>query len=274
MIKTFAGKVIVVTGASSGMGREYALLFAREGSILALCDFDPLGLEETKAKVIQQTPQCKVFSAVLDVSDQSAVESFSTDVKKALGNAFVVINNAGIAGGNSPVWLIQTDDFERTMKVNFWGVVNGTRAFLPQLLEEGTGAIVNVSSVFGLLGTPNNSDYCASKFAVRGFTESLAVELSQSLIQVHLVYPGGIDTNIAAKSKNGEFSRQFLTTPAIDMVERVKRGILRNEPRIIYGNNAAQIWWGVRLLPFSKLRHRVWNQMKSALDMSDYQILK
>lgn len=132
------------------------------------------------------------------------------------------------------------------------------------------GAVVNVSSIFGLVGTPNNSDYCASKFAVRGFTESLMVELSSSKIQVHLVHPGGIATNIASKAEHAKFAQKFLTTPADEIVEVVRKGIENNEPRIVYGNNAARVWFAARFLPFKVLRDLLWKQMGPTLNQDHY----
>ncbi|HEX4917839.1 MAG TPA: SDR family oxidoreductase [Limnobacter sp.] len=218
-MKNFNNKVVVITGAASGMGRAYALMFAREGSHLALRDHAP------------QYPNIRVHHQVLDVSNKQAVYQFAEQTKAALGNACIVINNAGVSG---------------------------------------EGAIVNVPSVFGLVGTPNNSDYCASKFAVRGFTESLAVELCRSNIQVHLVHPGGINTNIASQAKHEKFAKKFLTTPPEDIVEVVRKCILNNEPRIVYGNNAARIWWGARFVPFKALRKVLWQQMGPTLDPAPY----
>ncbi|HEX4843899.1 MAG TPA: SDR family oxidoreductase [Limnobacter sp.] len=269
-MKNFKNKVVVVTGAASGMGRAYALMFAREGSHLALCDYAAEGLEQTIAMVKAQHPNTRMFHQVLDVSSKQAVYTFATQSKAALGNACIVINNAGVSGEGAPVWAMGDASYERVMGINFWGVVYGTRAFLPQLIEAKEGAIVNVSSVFGLVGTPNNSDYCASKFAVRGFTESLAVELNRSNIQVHLVHPGGINTNIASQAKHEKFARKFLTTPPEDIVEVVRKCIVSNEPRIVYGNNAARIWWGARFVPFKALRKVLWQQMGPTLDPAPY----
>ena len=202
-MKNFNNKVVVITGAGSGMGRAYALEFARLGARLALNDFDATGLTETLA-MLPGLPTDSVHSQVFDVGDKTAMHDFAAAVQARLGNAHVVINNAGISGGGLPVWLKDDAAYARTMQVNFFGVVYGTRAFLPQLLANGEGAIINVSSVFGLVGTPDTSDYCASKFAVRGFTESLMVELQQSPISVHLVHPGGVRTNIAKDVEGGE----------------------------------------------------------------------
>lgn len=272
-MKNFKDKVVVVTGAASGMGRAYAQVFAKLGSKLALCDFDPKGLQET-VDLLGGHSNGRLMSTVVDVSDQAAVYEFAKAVKSQLGNAHVVINNAGVSGEGRPVWALSDHSYERVMGINFWGVVWGTRAFLPQLLENGEGAVVNVSSIFGLVGTPSNSDYCASKFAVRGFTESLAVELQSTKVQVHLVHPGGIATNIANKEEHAEFARKFLTTPPLEICEYVVKCIERNEPRIVYGNNAARVWWGSRMLPFKVFKKLLWQQMGHTLAKADYELVR
>ncbi|WP_341237979.1 SDR family oxidoreductase [uncultured Limnobacter sp.] len=268
-MKNFKDKVVVITGAGSGMGRSYALMFANVGSKIALCDYDEKGLKETEKQVMQAS-NVQVYAETLDVSDKAGVYAFAQAVKAALGNAHVIINNAGVSGEGRPVWALSDDSYERVMGINFWGVVHGTRAFLPQLLDNGEGAVVNVSSIFGLVGTPSNSDYCASKFAVRGFTESLMVELSNSKVQVHLVHPGGINTNIASKPEHEKFAKKFLTTPPDEVCEYVLKCIKKNEPRIVYGNNAARVWLGSRLIPFKRMRHILWQQMGRTLNAEDY----
>jgi len=272
-MKNFKDKVVVVTGAGSGMGRAYALKFSRLGSRLAICDYDERGLKETAELIIQQSGATPLSQKV-DVSKKDAVYSFASKVKESFGNAHIVINNAGISGEGKPTWDLPDTSIERVMAINFWGVVYGTRAFLPQLLENGAGAIVNVSSIFGLVGTPNNSDYCASKFAVRGFTESLAVELSSSRIQVHLVHPGGVATNIDANSEDSKFADQYLTTSPDDIADIVYRKLLKNEPRIVCGNNASLVWFCARFIPFKYLRNWLWSSMKSTLNLQNYKVLK
>jgi NAD(P)-dependent dehydrogenase (short-subunit alcohol dehydrogenase family) len=268
-VRNFRNKVVVITGAASGMGRSYALMFAKLGSKIAICDFDEAGLHETE-RLVKQVADVPLHSEKLDVSNKAGVYAFAQAVKTQLGNTHVIINNAGVSGEGRPVWALSDDSYERVMNINFWGVVHGTRAFLPQLLENGEGAVVNVSSIFGLVGTPSNSDYCASKFAVRGFTESLMVELSKSEVQVHLVHPGGINTNIASKPEHKEFAQKFLTTPPEEICEFVLACIRKNEPRIVYGNNAARVWLGSRLLPFKRMRHVLWQQMGRTLGQDDY----
>ncbi len=265
-MKTFTDKVVVITGAGSGMGRSYALELARRGAVLALNDYDAAALAETVALLSAGT---KSFTAAFDVSDRDAVHRFADETAAALGPAHVVINNAGISGFMKPVWTTADEDYERVMAVNFYGVVHGTRAFLPQLRENGEGAVVNVSSIFGLTGTPSSSDYCASKAAVRGFTESLMVELVNEPITVHLVHPGGIATNIAAGGGE-EFARKYLRTSPDDIANKVADGILRNRPRIVYGYNARPVQLAANFLPRGLVNNALWRQISPTLDQADY----
>ncbi len=249
-MKSFKNKTVVITGAGSGMGRAYALAFAKLGARLAIADVDITGLEETKAR-LGALPHGGIYIDKLDVGNRDAVFNFSKNVKKALGNAHVIINNAGVGGAGMPTWCVSPEQYERTMQINFFGVVYGTQAFLPQIIENNEGAIVNVSSIFGLVGTPDSSDYCASKFAVRGFTESLMVELQDSPISVHLVHPGGINTNIVKGVEGGEaFAKKYLKTSADDIVQFVIKGIKAGKPRLVYGHQAFVTWllsWSVPL---------------------------
>ena len=246
-MKDFKNKTVAITGAGSGMGRAYAIEFARLGSKVAITDIDAEGLAETRS-LVEKLPHNGLYSEALDVGQRDAIFTFADNVKNALGNTHVIINNAGIGGGGVPVWAMAPDQYERTLQVNFFAVVYGTQAFLPQLLENREGAVVNVSSVFGLVGTPNASDYCASKFAVRGFTESLMVELEDSPISVHLVHPGGIKTNIAKGVEGGEeFTRKYLKTDPADIVRYVIRGIRNGKQRLVYGHQSSMLWlasWG------------------------------
>lgn len=261
-MKSFNQKVVVVTGAGSGMGRSYALEFARLGAHVALNDFSQPGLAETLRLLKSQYPHTRIHSKIFDVGDRTAMYTFAGEVQQVLGNAHVIVNNAGVGGGGAAVWEIDDQIFEHTMQVNFFGVVHGTRAFLPQLKANNEGAIINVSSIFGFVGTPGSSAYCASKFAVRGFTESLMVELYGTPISVHAVHPGGIKTNIASQSERGQaFADKFLKTDATQTVKHVLRGVLANQPRIVYGYRATPVWLSSWLLPL-KLRNRlIYKQM-------------
>jgi len=272
-MKTFKNKVVVITGAASGMGRAYALAFAKLGALVAICDVDEAGLGETQRQ-IQSCSDVHSYSAVVDISSEKAVYDFADAVKAELGNAHVIVNNAGVEGGGRPCWGVETATMERVMSINFYGVVFGTRAFLPHLLDNGEGAVVNISSVFGMIGTPNNSDYCASKFAVRGFSESLMVELTDTPISVHLVHPGGIATNIVRNEDQKEIAGNFLTTPAEDIVDYVIASIKRGDKRIVYGNGAFSIWLVTRLLSLKVQCALLWRFMgKQGAGSADYQRL-
>ncbi|MEM7141396.1 MAG: SDR family oxidoreductase [Actinomycetota bacterium] len=232
---TFTDRIVVVTGAGSGMGRAYAKEFEKVGAKLALCDIDPVGLDETVA-TLRHRGADRVFRATVDVADEQAMHDFADASRGALGNAHIVINNAGIAGGMAPGAEMSVKDHERVFAVNYYGVVHGTLAFMPQLEVVDAAALVNISSIFGMIGAPGNADYCATKFAVRGYTEVLMAELADSHIQIHLVHPGGIDTNIVKGTEAEEDAGELLTTPPNDIAVKVIEGIRKNKRRIVYGN--------------------------------------
>ncbi|MBM4591776.1 SDR family NAD(P)-dependent oxidoreductase, partial [Rhodococcus hoagii] len=192
----FAGKVCVITGAGSGIGRALALNLAGQGAKLALSDMDSVGLAETVRQV--ESLGADVKSDHLDVTQREAVLSYADAVVARFGKVNQVYNNAGIAF-HGEVERSEFKDIERIMDVDFWGVVNGTKAFLPHVIASGDGHIVNVSSLFGLLSIPGQSAYNAAKFAVRGFTESLRQEMliAKHPVKVTCVHPGGIKTAIA-----------------------------------------------------------------------------
>ena len=249
-------KVAVVTGAGSGIGRALAQLLAAKGCRLALADINEQGLAGTVAML-----KTEVIAQKLDVADRAAVYAFAGAVKAKFGTAHVVINNAGVAVSqtvNDLTW----EDFEWLMGINFWGVTYGTKAFLPMMLAQNEGVMVNISSVFGIIAVPTQSAYNAAKFAVRGFTEALRHELKDTQVKAICVHPGGIKTNIAAASrfykdpmggKNRKeaaerFSRLARTTPeqaAITIVNGIERG----SGRVLIGTDAYFIDWIQRLMP-------------------------
>ncbi len=247
-MKEFNNKVAVVTGASSGIGRALALDLASRGAHLALCDVDEVGLAETAGTA--QKAGSKVTTALVDVADRSAMESFANQVLEDHGRVNLVFNNAGVAL-SATVEGESYEDFEWLMGINFWGVVYGTKEFLPHLKATGDGHIVNLSSVFGMLGLPSQSAYNSAKFAVRGFTESLRMELKMQDCGVSAtsIHPGGIKTNIVknaridksveilgqdADSARTDFEKAFITTP-----KRAAKVILgaveRDKPRAVVG---------------------------------------
>lgn len=270
-MKDFNDKIIVVTGAGSGMGRAYAMEFAKRGARLALNDYDEKILEET-ASLVKTIGNKTVYCETFDVSNENANLQFANNVKKTLGCAHIVINNAGIEGGALPVYALNTESFRRVMDINFYGVLYGSKAFLPHLVQNNEGALVNVSSIFGLVGTPSSADYCASKFAVRGFTEALMAEFSQSPIQIHCVHPGGINTNIARSDESQAFSHKYLNTPPEEIVQHVIRCIQKNKSKIVYGQDARKTWLGANLVPQKWLTRLIWRDMKDVIEKSHYDL--
>lgn len=272
-MKNFNNKIVVITGAGSGMGRAYAEEFGKLGARLALNDFDEKGLAET-LELLHQQGIDDVYSEAFDVASNTAMQAFAEHVKQRFGNAHVIINNAGIGGATTPVWETRLEDYDRVIGINFYGVLYGTKAFLPQLLENNEGAIVNVSSIFGLIGTPNSSGYCATKFAVRGFTESLMVELNDSPVDAFLVHPGGIATNIATRAGADDFSARYLKTPPEDIVRHVIKSIEKRRFRIVYGESACRVWLASKVIPLKLRAAILWREMKNLADLSHYPFAK
>ena len=215
-MKTFQGRVGAVTGAGSGIGRAVATELARRGAEVALCDVDESGLAETADRI--RSTGTRVSTQRVDVADREAVEEWADKVAADHGKVNLIVNNAGVALGAN-VETMSYEDLEWLMGVNFWGVVHGTKAFLPHLRAAGEGHIVNISSVFGMMGIPSQSAYNAAKFAVRGFTEALRIELDSDggKVSCTTIHPGGIKTNIA---RNGRFDDATMSGLGIsDLVE-------------------------------------------------------
>ena len=251
--------VVVITGAASGIGRALAIRLANEGIAgIAISDWNESGLLDTAAGI--QTLGAAVSSHVVDVSKLDQVQRFADEVIERHGRVTHLINNAGV-GLFGTFEHVSIADIEWLMGVNFWGVVYGCKAFLPTLLEQEEAHIVNISSVFGFIAPEEQTAYCASKFAVRGFTESLRHEYKGSKLHVASVHPGGILTDIARNSKLGEntpedwkqqgakfFDRVARTTPAT-AAETILQGIEQKNPRILIGSDAKQISLISRLFP-------------------------
>lgn len=252
-MKSLKGKIAVVTGAGSGIGRALALDLGRRGCRVAASDINREAAVETVQKVKAAGGEARAYG--LDVSDRDAVYAHAASVRKDFkAPANLIINNAGV-GLAATVQEMKWDDFEWLMGINFWGVCHGTQAFLPQLIESGDGHIVNVSSLYGMISGPLTSAYNAAKFGVRGYTESLRIEMkaAHAPVQVSCVHPGGIRTNIAKSSRLASpgadadrarfekwFARMTLTTPE-KAAQIIISGILANRPRILVGPDAKVI---------------------------------
>ncbi|WP_414936278.1 SDR family NAD(P)-dependent oxidoreductase [Amycolatopsis sp. cmx-11-51] len=245
-MKSFTDKVTVITGAGSGIGRALAIELAGRGARLALSDVDAVRAAETTALCEKAGSTAKAYE--LDVADRDAVLAHAEEVAVDFGGANLVVNNAGVALG-ATVEEMTWDDYDWLMGINLGGVVNGTKAFLPQLITSGDGHIVNLSSVFGFIGVPTQSAYNAAKFAVRGFTEALRQEMliARHPVAVSCVHPGGIKTNIARDARGGVerdidkaakgFEKIARTTPE-KAARTIVRGIERKTPRILIGGDA------------------------------------
>jgi len=244
-IQKFSGRTAVITGAGSGIGRALALELARIGARLALSDVNVEGLEHTARRC--RTRGADVSTYVLDVSDRDAFFAHAKQVADEFGEVTLVINNAGVAMSGR-VQDTSYDDFRWLMDIDFYGVLHGTQAFLPHLIASGDGYLVNISSVFGLIAVPKQAPYNAAKFAVRGLTEALRLEMAvENLpVTVSCVHPGGIRTNIARSARSAperanDISKTFdkLAVTSPDTAARViLRGVLRGKPRVLIGADA------------------------------------
>jgi NAD(P)-dependent dehydrogenase (short-subunit alcohol dehydrogenase family) len=248
-MRSFEGRVAAITGAGSGIGRALARDLAGRGAHLALSDIDDVGLAETVARC--EGFGVKVTSQHLDVADRYAVFAWADHVVADHGRVNLIFNNAGVALGAT------VEGFEWLMNINFWGVVHGTKAFLPHLKAAGEGHIVNLSSVFGLISIPAQSAYNSAKFGVRGFTDALRMELEMERCGVSCttVHPGGIKTNIARNARmdpsvlaltgdagavGDDFDKIAMTTPE-KAAAQILSAVRRNRRRALVGPDAKAI---------------------------------
>lgn len=268
------GAAALVTGAASGIGRALARALVARGCDVALADRDEAGLAALAGE-LRKAAGRKITTHVLDVSRREEIDALATGVTAAHPGLNIVVNNAGVALFG---YLHEVDvaDMEWLMGINFWGVVNGTRAFLPHLGRQREAHVVNLSSIFGIIAPPGQTAYSAAKFAVRGFSEALRheLELAKSPVRVSVVHPGGIKTPIARNSRVGarmtdnkrraEMLDRFETfaqsTPE-QAAERIIAGIERNEPRILIGSDARRMDIVQRIFPA-----KYWPKIQKAVE--------
>lgn len=260
----FASAVFIITGAASGIGRELAIQAARQGALVIAADIDANGLAETlrHAESVLGTIQ----TCILDVASYEAIAQFAKEVTPTLQNRYLVlINNAGVGLLSGSFDQTEVSDMEWLFTINFWGAVRLTKAFYPYFLDQQRGHIVNLSSVFGLMGFPHQSAYSPAKFALRGFTETLRIELMDTDVRTTCVHPGGINTNIA---RNLRVAHNLLSThpEAIDQFAQVARtqpqeaarqilrAIYTKKQRLLIGADARLIDVLVRLFPVAYSR--------------------
>ena len=262
----FAGRTAAVTGAGSGIGRALALDLAGRGARLAISDLAETGLAET-TRLLREAG-AEVEATRLDVTDAAALEAWAEATEARFGAVHQLYNNAGISLGSGPLLEMRQGAFERIVEVNLWGVIHATRAFLPRLIASGDGALVNISSLNGLMAQGGLSAYCASKFAVRGFTEAVRIEMlmAKAPVQVVVVHPGGVATNIAranlaelgdlapaeharAEARLKVYEEKLLKMPPATAARTILDGVARGRSRIVVTRAAVWLDRFVRLFP-------------------------
>lgn len=261
-MKDLQGKTAVVTGAASGIGRGLAINLAREGCSLALADVNEMGLNETINLIESDDIQANAYR--VDVSDRARVYRFADEVVDAFGKVDIVINNAGVQLKET-LEDVTYEDLDWLLGINLYGIIYGSKAFLPYLRKQPAANLVNVSSVQGMFTNPYSGPYCTSKFAVRGFTLTLAQELRDTTVKVSCVYPGGVRTNIVRNERFHKVSRPEITredeaaffekyivwTSADRAARIIIKGIKKNKPRILVGPDAYFYDMITRLIPMT-----------------------
>jgi short-subunit dehydrogenase len=253
-VRSFRDRVAVVTGGASGIGRAIALELARQGAHVALVDLDVAAMERVAAEV--ETLGRRSSHHAADVSDVAAMAELPNEVATAHGRAHLLVTSAGVSVAG-PLMETSIEDLRWVMEVNFWGTVHACAAFLPHLLREEEGHVLTVGSDFSLMGFPTKSGYCASKFAVRGFTESLRAELSGTPVGVTGLYPGPVNTQLCRTGRAWDLEKQALETefvakhaiPAEYVARQAVRGIRRNAARVLVGKETLGIDAVQRLSP-------------------------
>lgn len=261
-MKSFKNKVAAVTGAGSGIGQALAIALAKQGCHLALSDISEVGLAKTVELLALYS--VKVTTQKVDVAKRDEVATWAKAVVDEHGQVNLIFNNAGVAIGSTAEG-VSYEDLEWLIGINFWGVVYGTKEFLPYLKQSGDGHIINISSMFGLTAQPTQSAYNASKFAVRGFTESLRQELDlqNAGVSATCVHPGGIRTNIAKAArmnnsvqslgmdplKSQDAFDKLLRTPADDAAQQILEAVRKDRRRLLIGADAKAVDVIQRILP-------------------------
>lgn len=250
--------VFIVTGAASGIGRALAVQAADAGARVIATDVNETGLNET---INQATGIIEGY--ILDVSDAEQIQEFANEIiKKHFHERFIIVNNAGVALFSGSFLETSLIDFEWLININLWGVIRMTKAFLRHLVKQNQGHIVNVSSIFGIVGMPENSAYSTAKFAVKGFSDVLKLELLRTNVKISTVHPGGIKTNIARNSRKGQtkdneegqkavanFERAVLRMSPEKAAAIILDGIEKDKPRILIGNDARTMDMIARVFP-------------------------
>jgi NADP-dependent 3-hydroxy acid dehydrogenase YdfG len=257
-MQSLVDRVVVITGAASGIGRALAVDVARRGAVLAISDIDEPGLART-VELVKAAGAREVRSDRLDVADRAAFAAYAVAVAEQFGRVNVVVNNAGVALVGD-VEDLDYSDMHWIIDIDLWGVVHGTKEFLPHLIASGDGHLVNISSLFGLVSVPGQSMYNAAKYAVRGFSEALREELvlAGHPVGVTVVHPGGIKTAIVRNARTTEredhrrIARLFDSKLAITSADEaariiVEKGILGGKARLLVGRDAHALHHFARL---------------------------
>ncbi len=243
-MRKFKDKVAVITGAGSGIGQALSIELAKKGAILVLSDKNEDTLSATRQKVQTVGAACHTYT--VDVSDEKAIAQFTKTVLKEHGHIDLLFNNAGFALGKISLKDVKMEDFHKIVDVNLWGVINHTKEFIDTLLSRPEAVIVNISSLFGIVGVADQVPYCTTKFAVRGFTEALRMEMMGTNVEVYCVHPGGINTNIYRNAVHYErnstldekFQKALERTSPEEAAKTILKHIERKSERILIGIDA------------------------------------
>jgi short-subunit dehydrogenase len=262
-VREFLDRVAVVTGAASGIGRALSLALARRGAHVALVDLNEAGLAMVAGEV--EALGRKASRHVADVANRTRMAALPDEVLRAHGRVSFLANNAGVSVAGSFAEH-SLEDFDWIVGINFWGVVHGCKFFLPHLLREPEAHIVNLSSMFGIVGIPGQISYCSTKYAVRGFSETLWTELRDTKIGLTCVHPGGVKTNIVRSTRNIPDDTRARTIETFDRMaiaperaaEQILRAVERDRMRVVICREAKVSDWLKRLAPTAtqKLVHR------------------